>query len=301
MTDWPRISLVTPSYNQGDYLRDTIESVLDQQYPNLEYMILDGGSSDASVDIIRRYERHLSYWVSAPDGGQSAAIRAGFARASGVLMNWLNSDDLLLDGALHAVAQRYLDTDADLIVGEDLHFVESPERPVKHLVPQHYEWPTCIRFWEGRFLHHQPCTYFTRALYERVGGLRTELHYVMDTDLYCRMLREPDTRVAYLAQPISAFRLHEASKTCSRPELFEQEMIGVCERLLPEDQRTQDLAAMYRYITRWALHRAATAARRGHLAAAARDLGRAWRYSPAETVAYCAQRVWAGLRGTRRP
>lgn len=298
MSDWPSITLVTPSYNQGDYLAQTIESVLDQQYPNLDYMILDGGSTDQSVAIIRRYERHLSYWVSAPDGGQSAAIRAGFARASGVLMNWLNSDDLLLPGALQAVAERYLETRADLIVGEDLHFEQSPDRPVKHLIPQHYEWPTCIRFWEGRFLHHQPCTYFTRALYERVGGVRSELHYVMDTDLYCRMLREPGIRVAYLARPISAFRLHEASKTCSRPELFEQEMITVCERLLPDTQRQQDLAAMYRYITRWALHRAASAGRRGQYAAAARDLRRAWGYSPAETIAYGAARLWQRLRGT---
>lgn len=294
----PRITLVTPSYNQGDYLRDTIESVLDQGYPDLEYMVMDGGSTDQSVEIIRRYERHLSHWVSAPDSGQSAAIIAGFARATGSVMNWLNSDDLLLPGALAAVAAARLERGADLIVGEDLHFRDTPSKPVRHLKPGGYSWPDCIRFWQGDFVHHQPCTYFTRSLYERVGGLDARLHYVMDTDLYCRMLHTGPVELAYIRQPISAFRLHAESKTSSRPERFEEEMIAVCERLLPAENRNADLKQMYRCVCRWAMHRAGSAVRAGELQLAATEFRRAFRYSSSEALSYGFRSALAG-RGAK--
>ncbi|MBL8121111.1 MAG: glycosyltransferase, partial [Anaerolineae bacterium] len=107
MTPLPRITLVTPSYNQAAYLERTIRSVIDQDYPALQYLIMDGGSTDGSVEIIRRYERHLDGWVSQPDGGQSDAINQGFARAEGEIMTWLNSDDVLLPGALRLVGEIF--------------------------------------------------------------------------------------------------------------------------------------------------------------------------------------------------
>src|SRR5258707_6129118 len=115
---FPRISVVTPSFNQGAYLERTICSVLDQKYPNLEYLVIDGGSTDESVEIIKRYERHLTYWVSEPDTGQSNAINKGFARTTGTILAWLNSDDRYLPETLGAVAAAAAaHPDADVFVG----------------------------------------------------------------------------------------------------------------------------------------------------------------------------------------
>jgi len=117
--DLPRITIVTPSFDQAKYLPETIESVLKQDYPNLEYIIIDGGSTDGSVDVIKRYERHLSYWVSEKDSGQSEAINKGFKKATGEFFNWINSDDVLFPGALHRIAEAFAkNPDADLIVGD---------------------------------------------------------------------------------------------------------------------------------------------------------------------------------------
>ena len=104
---WPRVSTVTPSYNQGQFIEETIRSVLLQGYPSLEYIIIDGGSDDGTVAIIRKYERWLAYWVTEPDRGQSHAINKGFGRSSGAILNWINSDDYLLKGALQPVALAY--------------------------------------------------------------------------------------------------------------------------------------------------------------------------------------------------
>lgn len=104
---WPKISIVTPSMNQGNYLERTIRSVLNQNYPNLEYIIIDGGSADNSLDIIRKYEKYLAYWISEPDSGQTNAINKGFKHASGELVGWQNSDDIFLPGALHSIVREY--------------------------------------------------------------------------------------------------------------------------------------------------------------------------------------------------
>src|SRR3954465_6763136 len=107
MRDLPRITVVTPSFNQAAYIGETIESVLNQEYPNLEYFVVDGGSTDASVEIIKSYADRLTWWTSERDSGQSEAIEKGFARATDVLGNWINSDDLLFPGALHTIARAW--------------------------------------------------------------------------------------------------------------------------------------------------------------------------------------------------
>src|SRR5467141_2605988 len=115
---WPRISIVTPSYNQGEFIEETIRSILLQGYPDLEYIVMDGGSTDGSVNIIKKYERWLAYWISENDRGQVHAINKGFSRASGVIYNWINSDDSLRPGALGFIATvNSRLADADIISG----------------------------------------------------------------------------------------------------------------------------------------------------------------------------------------
>jgi hypothetical protein len=226
----PRITLVTPSFQQGRFLAETIESVLDQGYPNLQYIIVDGGSRDESVAVIQRYDKHLDWWVSEADQGQSDALRKGFARADGALLNWLNSDDLLRPGALHAVAETWLTSGADLIIGEDLFFTDNPVKPVGHFRPSGHHWPECLRFWREEFRYHQPCTFFSARAWIASGGIDTSLHYVMDYDLYCRILALPDCRVQFLQQPLSAFRLHAEAKTSAQRPLFLNEQTLVSRR-----------------------------------------------------------------------
>src|SRR5690554_4018590 len=111
------ISIVTPSFNQGHYLEETIDSVLSQNYPNLEYVVIDGGSTDGSVDIIKKYEKHLKYWVSEGDRGQSHAINKGLARCTGEVFNWLNSDDYLEPGALQTIGEAFENPNTTAFIG----------------------------------------------------------------------------------------------------------------------------------------------------------------------------------------
>ncbi len=295
-TELPRITLVTPSLNQGEYLAETLDSVLSQGYPNLEYIVIDGGSSDASVEILQRYSRHLRYWVSEPDRGQSDALIKGFSRATGELMNWINADDLLRPGSLQAVADAWVAEPADLIVGEDIQFTASVDQPVGHFKPAGYTHPGCLRFWDGKFRYHQPPCFFSRRAYVDCGGLRRDLHYVMDYDLYCRMLAVPAVRVVYLDRVLSAFRLHPAAKTSRAKARFLAEQRSVSRPRWPSDWNIGDeQLAMDRYSAECALFQAAEALRSRDLRASGRAFAAALAYAPLHATGFAFRRGWERL------
>lgn len=227
---WPTITMITPSYNQGRYLEEAIRSILLQGYPALEYFVMDGGSSDESVSIIKKYSPWITHWVSEPDQGQPHALQKGLDIATGELFNFINSDDLLTEGALQHVASHI--GDADMIAGGCQHFTASGDEPpgrnqglsaralVAYVVSTN-EKVEC----------HQSSMWLRRALVEQCGGIDLELQYQFDWDLFVRYL-VLFPKVTYSAQTLARFRLHETSKTVSESHHFDLERPLVLRKLL---------------------------------------------------------------------
>jgi glycosyltransferase involved in cell wall biosynthesis len=183
---FPKISIVTPSYNQGIYLEKTIVSILSQNYPNLEYLVIDGDSCDRSIDIIRSYESRITFWVSEPDTGQSNAINKGLQRATGELFGWVNSDDCLAEGALHAVAEMYrLNPVAGAFIGAG-DYVDRYGRVLMHKTPTPVTYRS-LYDWLELFHFMQPSCFFTRTAWERAGGLDESINFAMDLDLWFKI------------------------------------------------------------------------------------------------------------------
>lgn len=205
MSTLPRITVVTPSYNQGAFLEQTILSVLGQLYENLEYIVIDGGSTDDSADIIRRYESRLAYWVSEKDRGQSDALNKGFARATGDILCWLNSDDFFLPGALHR-AVRELSEGVDFVYGNCLSFSDKGSRGIVNRPPAHSR-----EHLEVVDYIVQPSTFWRRSLWEKTGPLNENCHYAFDWEWYLRADRLG--RFAKADFIFSAYRFHDAHKS----------------------------------------------------------------------------------------
>jgi glycosyltransferase involved in cell wall biosynthesis len=230
-SSWPRVSIVTPSYNQAEYVEETIRSVLLQGYPNLEYIIIDGASSDGSVEIIRRYEDQLAYWISEPDQGQADAIQKGFTRVTGDIVAYLNSDDVYLPNAI-AMAVSAFQLDPELcVVSGDMRFVDA----AGHEVGQ-------MQGMEGDFFEHfltltnpipQPSAFLTRYALDTAGGIDPAFHMLMDYDLWCRIgLR--GMKIQRIPEDLSRFRIHIGSKTRTNILRFAQERRQLVEKYLAD-------------------------------------------------------------------
>ena len=208
---WPKISIVTPSFNQGEFLEATIESVLSQNYPNLEYIIIDGGSRDGSVAIIKKYEKHLAYWVSESDRGQSHAINKGFAMATGDVLAYLNSDDLYEPDALRLVGKAFAGDENRMWVAGSGRYIDSADRLLYVLEPQ--TPATLGEYLAVRGGMAQPSSFWRKSLWENTGGaLREHLHYCMDEDLWIRFALA-GARPHVLPDILSVRRIHDQAKT----------------------------------------------------------------------------------------
>jgi len=206
--NYPKISIVTPSYNQAQFLERTILSVLNQNYPNLEYIIIDGGSTDGSIEIIKKYEKYLAYWVSEKDKGQTDAINKGFQKSTGKIIAWLNSDDTYLPETLYKVMKNFKQNpEADLIFG-NIYFINEHDKRIGELKFTEFDFNTLI--YEGGNLH-QTGTFWTRKVYEKVGGLNSDYKFCMDYDFFCRVAKAG--KLYHMRDFLANFRIHANAKS----------------------------------------------------------------------------------------
>jgi hypothetical protein len=208
---WPKITIVSPSYNQGQFIEATIRSVLLQGYPELEYIVLDGGSTDQTVSVLEKYDPWIDYWQSQPDGGQSSAINAGFQKASGTLGTWLNSDDVFFPRTLRTVGRYFAEEPSCRFFTGDGVLTDEQLEEVQHMQrPNSYSKRELLNYPGGQYLP-QPSVFFDLALFEEVGGVQEDLHYTMDLDLWLRMRER--ARLYYLPERLSMTRKHANTKT----------------------------------------------------------------------------------------
>jgi glycosyltransferase involved in cell wall biosynthesis len=222
MTAAPLVSIITPSFNQSRYLEQTILSILEQDYPNVEYLIADGGSTDGSLEIIRRYADRLAWWVSEPDRGQTDAINKGFSHAGGEILAWLNSDDTYLPGAIsQAVDALQHNPEAGMVYG-DANLIDENGQIIGKFPARQTDYRRLRR---GYVHIPQQASFFRASLWKQVGPLDPTFYFAMDYDLWVRLARS--SQLLYLPKTWANFRLHESGKSVVADERCWPEMVRV--------------------------------------------------------------------------
>lgn len=221
-TNKPLVTIVTPSYNQAPYLEETIKSVLSQTYNKIEYIIIDGGSEDGSLDVIRKYADYLAHWVSEKDRGQTEAINKGFDLARGEILAWINSDDTLLPNAVEEAVQ-FLQANQEIgLVYGDANYIDEKSRVIGKFPASQ----TDLKRLRRGYVHiPQQASFFRKTLWDQVGPLDPEFFFAMDYDLWVRIASVSEIR--YVPRTWANFRLHRDAKTINADERCWPEMLEV--------------------------------------------------------------------------
>ena len=231
----PLVTIVTPCRNSQAYLERTIVSVAEQSYPNVEYIVVDGGSTDGTLDIIRRHDGVVSHWVSEPDDGQADALRKGFAVAHGEIFAWINSDDAYPRDAVEVAVSALRRSDADVVYGNraliDADGRRIGERRLSPFVPFFSRRGVLY----GGFGVYQPAAFWTRDLYHEVGGIDPSFQFCMDTDLFARFVMD-GANFKFVRRELVHFRVHQESKTATSAEIAKLERERIAS-LLPRRSR----------------------------------------------------------------
>jgi glycosyltransferase involved in cell wall biosynthesis len=232
----PRISIITPSFNQGRYLEEMIDSVAAQQWPDLEFIIIDGGSTDGTVEIIRNHEHRFTWWVSEPDRGQADALNKGLRRATGDIVTMFNTDDVYADGIFVAVADAWRRNRRAIYAAPVSNFYSRGREML--IRPHGLTLENVVQYWKRQSVWHDPGVFWSRAVIDTIGELDESLTYTFDFDYLARALQH--FPVEYVDHVAAGFRLHQESKTISQIELMMAETSAVSQRywhLLPSVDR----------------------------------------------------------------
>lgn len=223
MKDFPKITIITPSYNQGHFIEQTILSVINQNYPNLEYIIIDGGSTDNTLDIIKKYEKYIAYWMSEKDNGQSDAINKGLQHATGDIINWLNSDDYYEKNTLEIVAKAFENPNVNVLCAKSRIFYDEGNK-TSHFTNGTDVYKDNLAKTIGQARIDQPETFFRATAIQKMGLLNTKFHYVMDKEWWIRYLFLFGLEnILQIDDILVNFRLHGNSKTVSQQKAFQIE------------------------------------------------------------------------------
>lgn len=211
-----KISIVTPSYNQGQFIEETIQSVINQNYENLEYIIIDGGSTDSTLEIIKKYENKLTFWVSEKDNGQTHAINKGFEMVTGDIIAWINSDDVYCEGALHAVSDYFEShSDCQWLAG-NLLYMEANGHVYIRKYPNSSNWLEK----NAMFSVYQPNVFLRKFILSTIGYPREDFHMTMDYEWFCRIAQKYHLYI--VDKDLAKFRYHSGSKSASAPNTINQ-------------------------------------------------------------------------------
>jgi glycosyltransferase involved in cell wall biosynthesis len=220
----PPISIITPSLNQGAYIEENIKGVLKQEYPNFEHIIIDGGSTDGTIDILRKYD-HL-IWVSEKDSGQSEAINKGFKRANGEILAWLNSDDCYEANAFKIIAKALNKDEGKYFVFGDCNLIDEKGETIGFIKGKYKGQGSLIEYWKDAYIP-QPSVFFHRDLLHEIGFVNESLHYAMDWDFWLRISEKYS--LFYINKPLANFRIHGKQKTGGY-EIFEPELYEISKK-----------------------------------------------------------------------
>jgi len=242
VSERPKVTIVTPSYNQGRYLEETILSVLEQDYPNLEYIVVDDGSTDESPEIIRRHEDRLAWWTRQENAGQVAAINRGFARSSGEIMGYLNSDDTLLPGAIATLVDE-LERDPSLVLvyGDSL-YTDEESTNVGYLPSREWNIPAMVRRCDNHVV--QPSALWRRSGWDAVGPMNERGYYFFDFEFFIRLSALGPAK--HIATPVSTYRLHAESKTIGAPLRKARDHVRFADEFLASDEVPEALRPFVR-------------------------------------------------------
>ena len=234
MQEKPLVSIITPSYNQGKFLEETINSVLSQDYPNIEYWVIDGGSQDNSVEIIKKYAHQLAGWLSEPDGGQADAINKGFSKATGEVIAWLNSDDLYRPGAIANAVGALQDHPEVGLVYSDVYSIDERGELFNRMHYNSWQLPDLMAF----NILGQPSVFFRRSALEGAGLLDLSYHYLLDHHLWLQMALA--TQLLYVpGQAWSSARMHPGAKNVAQAEGFGKEAYRLVEWMQKDPRFTE--------------------------------------------------------------